>query len=501
MTFFQALILGIIQGITEFLPISSSGHLVIVPYLLGWTIPEEQAFPFDVLIQFSTLFAVLIYYRSDIIQITKSMIEGLKTRKPFSTIESRVGWLTVLATIPAGIAGLILKDIISDAFLNPQIAAASLLFTALLLFLSEKFGKKQRQLNKLNWKDASVMGTAQALAVFPGISRSGSTIAGGLLRNLDRKTAGQFAFLMAIPIMTAAGVMSVIDLLSMPEIEGFFGVLAVGFVTSGVIGFFAISWLLKYINSHDLTPFALYCAVLGIGTLIISFLSTPKVMQSTETDINDPITISYQSSVSWMVPDMQTCTNALHTTVPILMKSSESMQNPPSAAIHITYGELKDAAPYTYQIGMEDFHFVSSVNNPAKLIPTNLIRRVVSGDITTYKDLFDECTSCANTEDETASIKIWKYPEELSLSIYIQQMLQYSFSSASYIAPTPSHLAQVLKTDPESIGILPGKLVDQGLRIITPETLFSVPVLAHSYEVPNNRLQKWLSCLQEEINK
>ena len=212
MTYLQALILGIIQGITEFLPISSSGHLVIIPYLLGWNLPEEQVFPFDVLVQFSTLFAVLIYYRKDIIQIAIEMWDGIRSREPFKTVPARIGWLTILATIPAGVAGLFFKDLISDAFSNPQLAAAFLLVTAGLLLLAEKLGKKKRKLDQLDWKDASVMGVAQAFAVLPGISRSGSTISGGLLRGLERKTAGQFAFLMAIPIMGAAGILSLIEI-------------------------------------------------------------------------------------------------------------------------------------------------------------------------------------------------------------------------------------------------------------------------------------------------
>jgi undecaprenyl-diphosphatase len=499
MTIIQAFILGIIQGVTEFLPISSSGHLVIVPYLLGWTIPEEQAFPFDVLVQFSTLFAVLIYYRGDIIQIAKSMIDGVQTKKPFANVESRVGWLTILATIPAGAAGLLLKDTISDAFLNPQLAAISLLFTALILFLAEKIGKKLRQLNKLDWKDATVMGVAQALAVFPGISRSGSTIAGGLLRNLDRKTAGQFAFLMAIPIMSAAGVLSMIDLLSVPNADGFFGVLAVGFITSGVIGFFTISWLLKYISNHKLTPFALYCAILGVGTLSISFLSAPKVLQATETAIDSPITISFNSSAEWIVPAMQTCTDSFPETFPILVKDSETIQDTTSPFIHITYGEMNEKAPYTYQIGTEEVYFVSSVNNPIDSIPDNLLRRVISGEITTYRNLFSECANCASVSEDLESINIWKYPVESPLSIYIQEKAQYKFSSASYIAPTPSHMAQALKTDPAAIGFLPEKMIDQNLKIISPETLLSVPILAYSFEEPDINIHGWLTCLQQEI--
>jgi len=212
MTIIQALILGIIQGITEFLPVSSSGHLVILPFLLGWDLPEEQIFTFDVLIQIGTLIAVIVFYWKDLTQIAHSMILGIKNKKPFKEIQARTGWLAILATIPAGLVGLLLKDRVKDAFTRPATVGILLINTAAILFISEKIGKKSRNITTLNWSDAVVMGFSQALSIFPGISRSGSTISGGLLKNLDRKTSGRFAFLMAIPIMAAAGLLSLVEL-------------------------------------------------------------------------------------------------------------------------------------------------------------------------------------------------------------------------------------------------------------------------------------------------
>jgi len=265
MTILQALILGIIQGITEFLPVSSSGHLVIIPFLLGWDLPKEQIFPFDVLIQIGTLIAVIVFYWKDLTQIAHSMILGIKNKKPFNEIQARTGWLAILATIPASLAGLFLKEHIEDAFTHPAAAGALLIATAGIMAASEKIGKKSRNITTLNSLDAVVMGIFQAFSIFPGISRSGSTISGGLLKNLDRKTAGRFVFLMAIPIMGAAGLLSLFDLIKIPNLSQFLPVMAVGFLTAGIVGFFAIRWLLGYITNHSLLPFAIYCLILGSG--------------------------------------------------------------------------------------------------------------------------------------------------------------------------------------------------------------------------------------------
>jgi undecaprenyl-diphosphatase len=150
MTIIQALILGIIQGITEFLPVSSSGHLVIIPFLLGWDLPKEQIFPFDVLIQMGTLVSVIVFYWKDLTQIAHTMILGIKNKKPFEEIQARTGWLAILATIPAGLAGLFLKEHIEDAFTRPAAVGAFLIVTAAILAISEKIGKKSRNIATLN---------------------------------------------------------------------------------------------------------------------------------------------------------------------------------------------------------------------------------------------------------------------------------------------------------------------------------------------------------------
>jgi undecaprenyl-diphosphatase len=272
MTILQALILGILQGITEFLPISSSAHLVIAPFLLGWKIPEEQTFPFDVLVQIGTLLAVIVYFRHDLWEIIRAVFIGIQKRAPFADAQARLGWLILLATLPAGILGVLIKEAVERAFNSPRTTAFFLFGTALLLVLAEVIGKRIRKLDSLNWKDALVIGLAQALALFPGISRSGATIAGGMLRNFERKSAARFSFLMMIPIMLAAGFLSLLDLLAMPNMADFLPTMLTGFIASAVVGYLAIHWLLGYLRRRPLYIFAAYCAALAVVTLIISYV-------------------------------------------------------------------------------------------------------------------------------------------------------------------------------------------------------------------------------------
>jgi undecaprenyl-diphosphatase len=273
MTILQAIILGIIQGLTEFLPISSSAHLVIAPFLFGWHIPEEQIFPFDVLVQSGTLLAVILYFRKEVWNIAIAFIKGLVNRQPFKDPDSRMGWYLILATIPAGIAGLLIKDIVEAAFKSTAATAAFLFVTAALLFSAEYlFNPHQRTLVDITWKDALWIGAAQVLSLFPGISRSGSTIAGGMIRRLDRKSAGRFSFLMSIPVVLAATLLSVLDLLKMPGLTSFLPALIAGFIVSAIVGYLAIHWLLAFITKHSLKSFAIYCILLGSITLIVFYL-------------------------------------------------------------------------------------------------------------------------------------------------------------------------------------------------------------------------------------
>jgi len=270
MTILQAILLGIVQGLTEFLPISSSGHLVIVPYLLGWDIPAQDAFIFDVLVQVATLLAVFAYFWSDIIAILRAVLSGLLNRRPFEEPQARLGWQLVIATLPAGVIGLALKPAVERAFDSPAATGFFLIITAGILFLAERIGKRLRKLESLTWKDAVWIGFAQALAIFPGISRSGATTAGGMTRNLERAASARFAFLLSIPIMLAAGGLACLDLLQIPDFISLLPAFLPGFLAAAIVGYFSIRWLLRFLTHHSLYIFVVYCTVLGALVLILS---------------------------------------------------------------------------------------------------------------------------------------------------------------------------------------------------------------------------------------
>jgi len=270
MTIFQALILGIVQGLTEFLPVSSTAHLLLTQALFGWHFPEKQAFSFDVLVQLGTLLSLVIYFRRDLWSILTAVLRGLRLRKPFAEPDARLGWLVILATLPALAAGALFKDLLEELFKAPATAAGiRLLITAAVLLTAEFAGRRTRRLDSLTWKDAAWIGAAQVLSVFPGASRSGSTITGGMTRHLDRPAAARFAFLMSVPVMLAAGLYQSLDLFQMSDIAAFLLPLLAGFVMAALVGYLAIRWLLAYLARHPLYVFAGYCLVLGLVILLV----------------------------------------------------------------------------------------------------------------------------------------------------------------------------------------------------------------------------------------
>jgi undecaprenyl-diphosphatase len=270
MTILQAIILGIVQGITEFLPVSSSAHLVLVPYWLGWNIPPDQVFAFDVIVQLGTLVAVIIYFWKDLWEILCAVVRGIIQGKPFEEQAARQGWLVVLATVPAGIFGMTVKPLIEDAFHSPMVTGLLLLVTAAMLIVGEMISNHSRHYEEINWFDALIIGIFQAVALFPGISRSGSTITGGLIRQLNRDAAARFSFLMSIPIMIAAGCVEGMHLQSIPSFGSFLPALVIGTITAGLVGFVAIKWLLAYLRKHSLSVFSIFCIVVWLITFIIT---------------------------------------------------------------------------------------------------------------------------------------------------------------------------------------------------------------------------------------
>jgi undecaprenyl-diphosphatase len=258
-TIFHAFVLGVIQGLTEFIPVSSTAHLLVVEHFMDLDPNNDALFSFSVLIQLGTLVSVLIFFWPDLLRLLKAFFA-----KPFSTSENKLAWYIILATVPALIFGFILKDVVELLFRDPRGGAVIRLFTtAVLLILSEWLTKKKRVLDSMTGLDALFIGIMQVIAVFPGASRSGTTISGGMFRGFDRPSAARFAFLMSIPVMLAAGGYEMLDVIQMPDLSEFLPVLAVGFVTAAIVGWFAIQWLIDYLSKRSLYVFATYCALAG----------------------------------------------------------------------------------------------------------------------------------------------------------------------------------------------------------------------------------------------
>ncbi len=273
MTIFQSIVLGIVQGLTEFIPISSSAHLVLVRWLLDWPRGPE-AFAFDVLVQVGTLVAVVVYFWRDLWGMATHVLRGLARREPLGTPEARLGWLVAAATVPAVVLGVLFKDFFEGSFAEAAWTAAQLIVNGGLLLAAERLARRAttRGLETLNLGDAAVIGLAQAAAILPGISRSGATISGGLWRGLERSAAARFSFLMSIPVMLGAGVVAANDLLAIPNFGAYVLPIAVGFVVAAVVGYFCIHWLLNYLAKHSMNAFGWYCLGAGGLCLVVALL-------------------------------------------------------------------------------------------------------------------------------------------------------------------------------------------------------------------------------------
>jgi undecaprenyl-diphosphatase len=264
MSILVAILLGIVQGLTEFIPVSSSAHLVVAGELLGVPSMDPRTFAFTVLVQLGTLVSLFAYFRADIVSLVRAFFG-----RPFSTAENRLAWYVVIGTVPALLAGALLEKHVESLFQAPFVAAAIRLFTAAgLLTLAEFLGRRTRRLDGMTWLDALVVGLFQVLAVFPGASRSGTTVAGGMLRGLDRPSAARFAFLLSAPVLLAAGVYKMPAVARMPDPGSLLVPLAAGFVAAAVFGWLAIGWLIAYLNRRSLYVFAAYCAVAGVACLL-----------------------------------------------------------------------------------------------------------------------------------------------------------------------------------------------------------------------------------------
>lgn len=271
-TLVQALVMGIVQGLTEFLPVSSSGHLIVVPYLLGWHDPFLDSLAFSVMLHLATLLALLLYFRADWLRLVPAGLAALRDRSLRDDPDRRLAWLLVVATIPAVFAGLILNDPIETAFRNPSLVALTLVVGAAILWLADRLGSHAKGVADVSFPVALVIGAAQAVALVPGISRSGISISAARFAGLDREAAARFAFLMATPITAGAGAWETLKILrGAAGVDVDLGPLVVGMVAALVAGVAAISLTLRYLRTHPLTLFALYRVALA-ATVFVAWL-------------------------------------------------------------------------------------------------------------------------------------------------------------------------------------------------------------------------------------
>lgn len=267
MNIIQALVLGIVQGATEFVPISSSGHLVLVPWLLDW---PEPGLVFDTIVHWGTLLAILAVFWRDIIALARAWAGSLVARSLDQT-EARLAWLIIVGTLPAALMGFLGEDFFESLFRSPGWVATLLLVTGAILALSERLGKRQLSMGDLSWLDSVLIGLAQGLSIAPGISRSGATIAMGLLRGVKREAAARYSFLLATPIIFGAGLLQLVELFRAGAGGAQLAPLIVGFLAAAISGYVCIKFLLAYLQRGRLYVFAAYCWLAGSVSLIIFF--------------------------------------------------------------------------------------------------------------------------------------------------------------------------------------------------------------------------------------
>lgn len=266
MSIFEAIFVGIIQGITEFLPISSDGHLVLVPGVFHLQPPDLNLIS---IAHQGTLLAVLVYFRRDLWRILLAVLDGLRRRRPLATLDARLGWYIVAGTIPAVVVGFFLKDFFERAFTRPLIAALGLFVTATFLLVGERLLSGRKQLSQMGWLDAMIIGVMQIPALLPGVSRSGGTIAAGLWRGFDRPTAARFSFLLGVPAIAGAGVLAIFDLLEAPGLSAQIPLLVAAFLSALVVGYAAIAFLLSWLRRGSLYLFIYYCVIFGALSLAL----------------------------------------------------------------------------------------------------------------------------------------------------------------------------------------------------------------------------------------
>ena len=269
----RAIILGIVQGLTEFAPVSSSAHLALVPWFFGW---GPSGLLFDTMLHWGTLLAVLVVFWRDFLDLIRAWF-GSIARRSLADPNARLAWFIIVGSIPAVVLGYFFQDYVEGLFADARMVGFLLLVTAAILAAAELVSgrlQRPRTLEQMNWLDSILIGLAQALALAPGISRSGSTIATGLARGIRRDLSARYSFLLGTPIIFGAGLLQLVEVLSgdSAQLTGHWLPIVAGFVAAAVAGIITIRFLLRYLRGHSLYVFSAYCVVLGLVTIGLSFV-------------------------------------------------------------------------------------------------------------------------------------------------------------------------------------------------------------------------------------
>lgn len=265
---FQAFILGLVQGVGEFLPISSSAHLIVIPQLLGW---KDQGLAFDVALHWATLLAVVMYFRKDLFHIIKGFWHSLfsSTRDVQNNIYQKLSWMLIVASMPAAVVGKLFEDSIEQSLRTPVIPAITMTLFGLVLLVADHWGRKTENMEGVTWGKALAIGCAQVLSLVPGVSRSGSTITAGLFSGLTREAAAKFSFLLAVPITLGAGILKLPDITHISAVSE----LTIGFVTAFVAAFLSIKFLLAVIGRVSYKSFVVYRVLFSLVILAVLWLN------------------------------------------------------------------------------------------------------------------------------------------------------------------------------------------------------------------------------------
>ncbi len=273
MSLLEAIVLGITQGLTEFLPISSTAHLRIVPAFAGW---EDPGAAFTAVTQLGTMTAVLLYFRADLMRIARAWLRSLRDPAARRELDARLGWYILLGTVPIGIFGLAFKDQIENGARDLYLISIALIVLGFVLLWAERVGRKDRQIDDITTRDGITVGLAQALALVPGVSRSGATISAGLFLGLDRTSAARFSFLLSIPAVVLSGMLEFASILNGEEGQhAGLGALAVATLLAFVVGYASIAFLLRYLSNHSTIVFVVYRVALG--TLVLVLVSSGAI--------------------------------------------------------------------------------------------------------------------------------------------------------------------------------------------------------------------------------